>query len=89
MSWNPERIEGPPEKCKEIAELYKQDVAFLKLRTHILYAISAAASVVKSNDGCRDKCLNELKTILNDWNQLYTKILQDNHVPIEQVIFRR
>lgn len=66
-------------------ELYRQDIAFLKLRTQILYATSAAVDVVKSTDGTRNKCLEELKTILNDWKNLYTKITEDNHVPIRQV----
>lgn len=65
--------------------LFQQDIAFLKLRTQILYAISAAVDVVKSTDGTRNKCLEELKSTLNDWKNLYTKILEDNHVPIRQV----
>lgn len=86
MCWDPERIEGPPEKSKEIMELYQQDIAFLKLRTQILYATSAAVDVVKSTDGTRNKCVEELKTILNDWKNLYTKTTGNNHVPIRQVM---
>lgn len=65
--------------------LYEQDLAFLKLRTQILYATSAAVSVVKSTDGVRQKGVDELRDVLQKWGELYTKMLQANHVPIRQV----
>lgn len=85
VSWDPERIDGPPEECADVKTLFEQDVCYLKLRTSALWALSAAISVVKSTDGTRGKYVESLESSLGDWEVLYKNVTAKEHIPIGQV----
>lgn len=87
VSWDPERIEGPPEESKDIADLFTQNVQFLKLRTHILWALSASINIVKANDSFKNTSIDTLKEVLKDWEDLYYNISSAKSVPIKQVSY--
>ncbi|KAK4877771.1 hypothetical protein RN001_010277 [Aquatica leii] len=84
VSWDPERINGPPEESQEIKELFIQNVQFLKLRTHILWALSASVNVVKSQESTRNTCIDTLKGVIKDWSDIYYKISSSKTAPIKQ-----
>ncbi|KAF5280729.1 hypothetical protein FQA39_LY18012 [Lamprigera yunnana] len=84
ISWDPECIRGPAEEWEEIKELFVQNVQFLKLRTHILWALSASVNVVKSQEATRNTCVDTLKGVLKDWADIYCKISTSKSIPITQ-----
>ncbi|KAL3271625.1 hypothetical protein HHI36_022099 [Cryptolaemus montrouzieri] len=73
-SWDPERIEGAPENCEHVRNLFAQDLDFLKLRTHIIWAMTAALDILKSTDGIRQTHVQKLKKVLEDWKVLEASI---------------
>lgn len=46
VTWDPEFASKSVEESDEIKQLYRQDLKFLKLRTHILWSLSAAIEVI-------------------------------------------
>lgn len=87
ISWDPERIYGSPESWEETKSLFKQNVNFLQLRVAALISISVSINIVKSSDGIRQKHLDKLKSVLNDWKNLYDSVIKENIEPIQEVIF--
>ena len=85
MSWDPEKINGSLENSEDVKILFEQDVYFLKLRSQILWSLSAATNIVKSMDGVRDKNINNLRETLKEWEEMYKKISEKNYTPIPQV----
>ncbi|KAJ8921252.1 hypothetical protein NQ315_013724 [Exocentrus adspersus] len=86
LSWDPARINGPPEDWKEVNELFVQDIRFLQLRTSILWSLSSAIDVVRSLDGTRQKHIDSLRNVLSEWKKLYSDTVSDNFIPINQNI---
>ncbi|KAB0791042.1 hypothetical protein PPYR_02842 [Photinus pyralis] len=84
ISWDPERIESTPEDAREIKDLFIQNVHFLKLRTHILWALSASVNIIKSHDSARNSCVDTLRGVQKDWADIYHKISTTKSVPIKQ-----
>lgn len=87
ISWDPERIYGSPETWEETKSLFKQNVKFLQLRVLALICISVSINIVKSSDGIREKHLDKLKSVLQDWKNLYDSVIKENIEPIQEVIF--
>ncbi|KAF5281675.1 hypothetical protein FQR65_LT14605 [Abscondita terminalis] len=84
VSWDPERILSSPEESPEICKLFVQNVQFLKLRTHILWALSASVNIVKSQEGTRNTCIDTLKGVIKDWAEIYHKVSGSKSAPIQQ-----
>jgi hypothetical protein len=85
ISWDPERIDGPPEEFEDIKQFFTQNLVFLKLRTSVLWSLSAAVDIIKSSDGVRTKHVDQLKNILQNWEALCAESRTRNHVPLRQV----
>ncbi|CAG9862424.1 unnamed protein product [Phyllotreta striolata] len=85
-SWDPERIEAPPEDWSDAGDLFLQNIRFLKLRSFVLTGMASAVNIVKSLDGVRQEHVQTLKKLLEDWRSLYEQTVQDNLVPIKQSI---
>jgi hypothetical protein len=84
ISWDPERIDGPPEEFEDIKQFFTQNLVFLKLRTSVLWSLSAAVDIIKSSDGVRTKHVDQLKNILQNWEALCAESRTRNHVPLRQ-----
>ncbi|KAK5638702.1 hypothetical protein RI129_012997 [Pyrocoelia pectoralis] len=84
ISWDPERIEGVAEDSQEIKNLFTQNVQFLKLRTHILWSLSASINIIKSHESTKNSCIDTLKGVVKDWADIYYKISSTKSVPIKQ-----
>lgn len=67
MTWDPLRIELPPEETAEIQSFFDQNMKILKLRYQIVLAMSEVINVGKSIDGIRSKHLENLMNIIKDW----------------------
>lgn len=84
-SWDPVRIEVPPEETAEIQSLYDQNMKCLKLRHKIILAISEVIKVGKSTDGVRSKHLGNLTNIVKDWMESFKTISKNVSPPLTQV----
>lgn len=51
----------------------------------IIHAISSAIEVVKSTDGTRSNSLENLRKILQEWEEMLEKVADKKYVPIRQV----
>ncbi|XP_074040327.1 phagocyte signaling impaired [Leptinotarsa decemlineata] len=84
ISWDPERIAVNPEDWNETKQLFEQDKCFVKLRTFILFSMANAVEIVKSFDGTRQKHVESLKTVLEEWKIFHDKTDSAKFEPIQQ-----
>lgn len=86
MSWDPERIVGPPEQYKEIVQFFNHNVQFLKLRVQILNALSTTVDIIKSQDADKMNLVQILSTNLQEWEALFIEISSSTKgVSVKQV----
>nr|CAI5836675.1 unnamed protein product [Callosobruchus analis] len=86
MSWDPERIQSPPEDWEETKELFKQDVLFLKLRNFAVQTVSIIVDISKSTDGTRQKYIENLRSTVADWRDLFEQTVAENLAPISEAL---
>lgn len=67
LNWDPDHCLGPPEDSEEAVDLFWQNLGVLKLRTHIVWAVSAAIDLVRADEGSRSECAGALSKKLEHW----------------------
>lgn len=71
LCWDPEWCFGSPEESEEAKDLFHQSVGVLKLRTHIVWVVSAAIELVKAKESSKSKCVEILTEKLTKWETDY------------------
>ncbi|XP_030755223.1 phagocyte signaling-impaired protein [Sitophilus oryzae] len=84
VNWEPEFAENVLEESDEIKTLFAQDLNFLKLRTHILWSLSAGLEVLRSVDGTRQQNIASMRQILKDWEDLENNVKKCDLTPISE-----
>lgn len=82
VSWEPEFSSKPVEGSPEVEKIFAQDHTFLKLRTYILWSLSAGIEVLKSLDGTRQKNIEYLNQMLKDWKEMEQSVRESDLTPI-------
>lgn len=90
-SWDPERIEGPPETDPGVLLLCKQELYVLKLRHDLISAIKCCINIVKTASAFKETSsvekdnVDNLQSIVKDWEETYSNIPNEFHVVLRQV----
>ncbi|XP_066144404.1 phagocyte signaling-impaired protein [Euwallacea fornicatus] len=84
LNWDPEFASQKPSQCEVAQESFKQDVNFLKLRSHMLWAVGAAIFVAKTGESEKEANLAALLQLVEEWKEMESELRCENPQPTPQ-----